>query len=400
MQNKDILLLTTDETANTVITDLDSWGFGYELSSSLNQAFSLLMQAAVYKKHYQILLVEQASIEDIGPEAFSKMINKEHELNGLSLVLLNSAESKTYQPFYTAVLENLNNTDLLFKSIQMAQGLNSEAKQILALSEHFSAHSHSSSHSLSILIADDQHVNLKILERILFHAGHHCLLAKTGQQALDILIREGESLDIVILDMHMPDRSGLEIVQAMKYIHPDKHLPTIMLTADMTLEAKSKCLNEGVNVFLTKPIDAKVLLENISALALSKGKKIQHDDSLWIDKQAINSLSQLANGQRFLNQVIDTFKTSSARNMATIKEAVHNDYYHYCESLHSLKGAATELGASKLAALCFQAEQFKEYEIGSRALITFVDDIEAALKNTISSLDDNFLEPGANKNYS
>ena len=83
--------------------------------------------------------------------------------------------------------------------------------------------------------------------------GHDVRIAGTGEQALDILSEELESIDMLILDMNMPEITGVEVVKSLRFMDTSGELPVIMLTADATPEAKDASLNAGADRFLTAP---------------------------------------------------------------------------------------------------------------------------------------------------
>src|SRR5579864_348447 len=73
--------------------------------------------------------------------------------------------------------------------------------------------------SLRILVADDNATNQKIIEQLLRGAGHEVMLASDGEAALDLY--ESQSPDLAILDFNMPQRSGIEVIQAIRMLEPD-----------------------------------------------------------------------------------------------------------------------------------------------------------------------------------
>ena len=114
---------------------------------------------------------------------------------------------------------------------------------------------------LNILVAEDNQVNQQVVEGILHNAGHTVRIVSSGDIALDILSEDLDDIDMLILDMNMPEVSGVEVVKALRFMDTSGRLPVIMLTADATPEAKQTSLKAGANRFLTKPIDARALLE-------------------------------------------------------------------------------------------------------------------------------------------
>lgn len=112
-----------------------------------------------------------------------------------------------------------------------------------------------------ILIVDDQEYNLSLLERILDRAGYKNLHSSTDPHQTVPLIEKMDP-DIVLLDLHMPEIDGFEVLRLIReYTHEDSYLPVLVLTADITPEAKKRALQAGANDFLTKPFDrAEVVL--------------------------------------------------------------------------------------------------------------------------------------------
>lgn len=396
--DRHILLLTTAETAEQISPALNSWGVTYDQAPSSARAFSLLMHAVEQNNHYPIMLVEQSCIADIDPVKFAQMIKTEHELETLSLVLINSTELDSYNPqireFYISAIHDLNDKRLLFNAIHVAQSVNLDDEKVVSLAEHFAKQTNA--RELNILIADDNRVNQQVLEGVLEHAGHHCFIAETGEQTLEILDEKWDSIDMLILDMNMPERNGLEVVQAIRYMDTNKTIPVIMLTADATPEAKENSLDAGADAFLTKPINSRALLEQIALLSSGnkdKAKEVnvnQSDDkdlSSWFDKQVISELTKLGGGEMFIHRLLNGFKDDGYKHLAIIKQAATDDYLHYRESLHALKGSATELGANKLAELCLQGEAFKPYDIGTDHIIDLTVEIETVFIKTVESLE-------------
>lgn len=147
-----------------------------------------------------------------------------------------------------------------------------------------------------------------MLEGILRHAGHQVILASSGEQALDVLSQQIDSVEMLILDMNMPDYSGPEVIRAMRYMDTGHDIPIIILTADATPQAKQRCLEAGANEFLTKPIDSRSLLESLARLALehqinAKPGKVNSQPAAsseqWCDHQVLLELSELGGGEAF-----------------------------------------------------------------------------------------------------
>ena len=95
-----------------------------------------------------------------------------------------------------------------------------------------------------ILVAEDNAINRRVIEKILQRAGHDAIFAADGDEALDLLDRM--QFDIVLMDMNMPAISGLDVARMYRFTHTDRpHLPIVALTAEATEAARRQCADAG-----------------------------------------------------------------------------------------------------------------------------------------------------------
>jgi two-component system sensor histidine kinase RpfC len=203
----------------------------------------------------------------------------------------------------------------------------------------------------------------------------------------------------------MPNRSGDEVVQALRFMETGYDFPIIMLTADATPEARKLSISYGVNEFLTKPIDSRKLLEKIAVISKSSRvhtvnavavaaeieSVVDSDDVLesnepWCDEEILQELFMLDRDPTFMQRLVKGFINDGEKHVSRINDAVSDDYLQLCESLHALKGSASELGANRLADICKRGETYKPYDIGTEKLTQLSVDIEQAYKNTVETL--------------
>jgi signal transduction histidine kinase len=105
-----------------------------------------------------------------------------------------------------------------------------------------------------VLVVDDHEANLRLLERTLRPLGVEVALLADPRRVANTLIEFAP--DIVLVDLHMPHLDGFEVLSLIRdFASGDAFLPVIMLTADITPEAKQRALSLGVTDFLTKPVD-------------------------------------------------------------------------------------------------------------------------------------------------
>jgi DNA-binding response OmpR family regulator len=115
---------------------------------------------------------------------------------------------------------------------------------------------------MRILAVEDDPGILRMLERGLTAAGHQVLTATSGEDGA--LMATDEGVDVVLLDISLPELSGHEVLARIRSRRPE--LPVLMLTARDDLETKVRALDAGADDYLTKPFAFDELLARIRAL--------------------------------------------------------------------------------------------------------------------------------------
>lgn len=139
-----------------------------------------------------------------------------------------------------------------------------------------------------ILIIDDQDNNVRILERTLRKAGYDALFSTTDPRTAITLFLEHHP-DLVLLDLHMPFLDGFGVLEQVAPHVPDgTYLPILVLTADISTEAKQRALTMGAKDFLAKPFDSTEVLLRIKNLLEARFLYLalaQQNDSLEVKVQ-------------------------------------------------------------------------------------------------------------------
>jgi CheY-like chemotaxis protein len=120
--------------------------------------------------------------------------------------------------------------------------------------------------SLRILLAEDNPVNQRLAVRLLEKEGHTVVVADNGRRALEAL--EGASVDLVIMDVQMPEMDGYEATTSIRKAEETtlKHVPILAMTAHAMKGDQGKCLAAGMDGYLAKPIRPDDLRQAIEAL--------------------------------------------------------------------------------------------------------------------------------------
>lgn len=253
-----------------------------------------------------------------------------------------------------------------------------------------------------ILIVDDNQVNIRVTEGMMKPYGMSVVSATSGQQAID-LIKDGERYDIIFMDHMMPQMDGVEATQIIRGMDIEyaKKVPIVALTANAIKGVEELFYENGMNDFLSKPVDLKKL-EKVLRKWVPRHKQVKsaaiEDQTIehtvttqvpfvkLLDKlKGINVVSGLANCIGNEDVYIDVLRIFvNTENTTAIKQAYDaEDWKTYTVEVHGAKSAARNIGATELSELAFSLEV-----AGKSDDITAIKDRTAAfLDNYRSVLD-------------
>jgi two-component system sensor histidine kinase RpfC len=233
---------------------------------------------------------------------------------------------------------------------------------------------------LRVLVADDNPTNREVIGKILERGGHTATLVNDGEQALEAL--ERESFDVVILDRNMPGIGGVEALQALRLMTRGRErLPVIMLSADVTAEAKREALEAGADAFLAKPIEALRLLEEIQKLYAAAPQRARHTETsipvrmagtaeqvAAVNLETLEHLRQLGSSAEFIERLVGVFMADNSALLGRIEQALGSRNYHEFRSLlHAMKGSSASMGTDRLTQLCSSLGKLSDSEVRLQA---------------------------------
>ena len=115
----------------------------------------------------------------------------------------------------------------------------------------------------TILYVEDNPRNMRLVRKLLEHAGYTVLEAYDGHTGLTMAIDNRP--DLILMDVNLPDLDGLKVTERIKKTPTTRHIPIIALTANAMHGDKEKCLAAGCNNYMPKPISKTLLLETVTA---------------------------------------------------------------------------------------------------------------------------------------
>lgn len=241
-------------------------------------------------------------------------------------------------------------------AIATRQAEEASTSNIIAFADPFVRH-RARVRPMRVLVADDQSANLMVMRRLLEKAGHRPQIVDDGDDVLTAI--ESQSFDAVIIDLHMPGASGLEVMKQTRFMEAGrKRTPFIVLTADATAEAQVECERAGAYAFMTKPVMVDRLLEKLAEIAegVAPGSTTTvaplapASDKSIISQHILDELREMGLGEEFVQRFLTECARDARKCVADLEIAGAAGHWEvFRDACHGLKGAAGNMGAVRLA---------------------------------------------------
>jgi two-component system, sensor histidine kinase RpfC len=223
--------------------------------------------------------------------------------------------------------------------------------------------------SLTVLVAEDNRTNQKVIAKVLERAGHATRIVDNGEAAIDALAEQ--AFDIVLMDVNMPVMNGIETTKLYRFAALGQpRVPILGLTADATVEMDARCREAGMDGCVTKPIEPARLLQIIDAMVgavadagasrmpregvseIASHPKFQAGAAPALNTRVLDDLRSLG-GDAFVTELAAQFTTDAAALAAELAAAAAaGDAATFRERAHALRSGAANVGAQGIYEMC------------------------------------------------
>jgi len=200
----------------------------------------------------------------------SSIVNSQSSIRSIPLLALSSLmerdSMRCEEAGFDGFLSKPIRREKLYKMLEKIIGKEAESKEQRAESEVKQIATQYSinkdmKHSVSILLAEDNPVNQKLAKLMLTKGGYHVEAANNGKEAVEKYITSPGDFDLIFMDIQMPEMDGLEATKAIR--KREDAIPIIAMTANAMKGDKEKCLEAGMDDYMTKPIKRDLVFEMI-----------------------------------------------------------------------------------------------------------------------------------------
>ncbi len=353
-------LIVDDNATNRRILQerLSGWGMLPLAVASGREALVEMEQARRAGRPFPVVLLDSMMPEMDG-FTLAERIRQNPELVGATLMMLSSGDrredaARCGQLGVAAYLvKPVKQADLL-RALQSAIGAGAPSLRVASRSES----PRDGRRALRVLLAEDNAVNQTLVVRLLEKRGWDVAVASDGREAVAALQRQ--PFDVVLMDVQMPEMDGLAATAAIRQREQatGRHIPIVAMTAHAMKGDRQRCLEAGMDAYVSKPVRAQELFDAIDDLlgqspATAREADAAHDPVDW--DQAILTTQ---GDQALLRAMVAAFLDESGGLLAGLRGAVdRRDAEALRLTAHTLLGSLRYFGARTAVETLGQLEQ-------------------------------------------
>ena len=269
LHNVSLLVIDDNATSVNIITEItSSWAMETVSADSASAGLRVLEQAVVGGKPFQVVLFDDQMPGTNGSE-FTQQVGLGPAAGTPTIVMLSSAHGGSGSPrgASTYLIKPIGFSELR-AAIEGALAVPDQKQAVAVDSRSFSE----SKGSLRLLVAEDNPVNRKVAAAMLGRLGHQVTLVNNGLEA--ILEWSRRPYDLIFMDVQMPEMDGLEATRQIRKQELGKGIrsPIVAMTANVLDGDRELCLEAGMDDYVSKPINQRVLANVIERMTVKVPK--------------------------------------------------------------------------------------------------------------------------------
>ena len=386
------VLVVDDNRTNRLILQemLTSRGLKPTLADSGKTALVALQAVRDAAKPFSLILVDAHMPEMDGFDLAEQIIGM-REFRSTPIIMLTSAG----QPGDARRCRELGFAAYLCKPVSQTELLDVVASALQSAGKHRALEiarpiERREGRSLHVLLAEDNVVNQTLASHLLEKRGYEVTVVGDGNAALEAI--EREKFDVVLMDIQMPGKDGLEATGEIraKEATSGRHLPIIALTAHAMKGDRERCLEAGMDAYVSKPIRSKELFEAIESLvqghvvATAPAAKATVVDNNIFNEALL--LERTDGNAEICALLVETFLKECPTHVTGLRAALqHKDAKQLAVVAHGLKGAVANftdgpaLQATKALEMTGKQNDLAAADEAFRKLMVELDRLQSAL---------------------
>lgn len=359
LQGLSVLVVDDNATNRRILEDmLTNWHMKPTVVDGGPAAFTALEQAAKNATPVHLVILD-ANMPEMDGFTVAERIKQRPELTDATIMMLTSAG----QFGDAARCHDLGIACYLVKPVKQSELLNSimscmDTPQAQAVAADDNDQTPENNMPfLRILVAEDNPVNQKLTTRILEKRGHSPVVVGDGSQALKAV--QSQPFDLVLMDVQMPVMDGLEATAAIREWEKGNgtHIPIIAMTAHAMKGDMERCLESGMDGYVSKPVKPEELSKAIEAVSVGAGIG-QCDAPVQQVIDMASAMERVDGDEELLREIAQLFLENHTEQMDQIRDAIaQGDSKSLEHAAHTLKGSVGNFGAKPAYDAAFSLEK-------------------------------------------
>jgi CheY-like chemotaxis protein len=363
LEGKTVLIVDDNETNRTILEKiLTGWGMRPTPADGATAAMQALDRAGRIREPFDLILLDSC-MPGVDGFTFCEQIRHRPEMMQITIMVLSSAARHEDAlrcrdlGVSSHLTKPLGHKELRKTIVSVLSGktetLPSPAAQKLGSLN---------GRPLNILLAEDNEVNQELAVTLLKKRGHDIVVANNGREALAAWSKGG--FDLILMDVQMPEMGGFEATAVIRAQEEGTgvHMPIIALTARAIKGDREKCLEAGMDAYVSKPLQITALMRAIDGLTPSSYTPPQieerppADTAVYVVNKA-ELIAQMDGNVGLFHRMAALFLADAPKKMEGIRVAVESGNAESLLKLsHALKGSAANFFAERAVAAAARLE--------------------------------------------
>jgi len=373
LEGKNILVVDDNATNRDILKiQFKAWGINTVLAEDGPEALKILYNSLDRNIIFDIAVLDM-QMPGMDGETLGRVIKSDAKLQSIKLLMMTSlgqrGDSKRLKQigFSAYLTKPVRQSELFHALATLASSSYQKSKKTLVTKYSINE---MQLEKFRILLVEDNITNQQVAMGILRKTGVRVDAVANGREAITAL--EQMPYDLVFMDVQMPIMDGFEatrIIRDKSSKVRDHNIPIIAMTAHAMKRDKEKCLEAGMNDYLSKPISPAPLAEKLEQwldykpeVPTNTKKDIQEKPSTPQDQIGIFNpaefLERMMDDRDLAQMIIDEFLKNTPGLILDIEEHIQNNESEKAGNVaHSIKGSAANVSASRLVEVAFKIEQ-------------------------------------------
>jgi len=398
VQNFPLLLVDDNATNRLMVKDiLENWGFDVTDVESGSTALKVITDAGAKSVQYRIVMLDKTMDDMDGFAVAEQMLNNSTMPSDIIMMLPPHSVSDDFSRcqklgISNYVIKPIKESELqkvLLTVIGKAPDSKEKSERII--------HKGADVPNLRILVAEDNPTSQLIARKTLEKMGHHVEIAQNGSEA--VKMTEKGNFDLIFMDAEMPVLNGLEATRLIRKNESvsGKHIPIVAMTAYAMKEDKKRCLEAGMDGYLSKPAKPGEINAIIAELFADKEKSINTSEAFSeikvkdIPPVDIEAAMQIfGRDDDLLREAVDLFlEEDYPEQKKLLREGIERqDATAVRAAAHSIKGAVRSLGGVVLGNIALRLE-----ELGREGKLEGARELANKLEDELKHFADYYSQP-------